>query len=136
MVFRTQIAHDDTTQETLQVCSQPIICSTFWFTRPPFSFLITKRNDINLFLLIIFLIIIAQPPGVPEICKKSLITCPATGGLELYIIGKNFLKDTRVIFQARRQSPVRGDSFDVLWEETVIPDKEFLQQVISFQLQL
>lgn len=27
MVFRTQITHDDGTIETLQVCSQQIICS-------------------------------------------------------------------------------------------------------------
>lgn len=71
----------------------------------------------------------AQPPGVPEICKKSLISCPANGGLELFIIGKNFLKDTRVIFQARRMLPPASDSYDTLWEESVFPDKEFLQQV-------
>lgn len=27
MVFRTTITHDDGNQETLQVCSQPIVCS-------------------------------------------------------------------------------------------------------------
>lgn len=72
----------------------------------------------------------AQPPGVPEICKKSLTSCPADGGLELYILGKNFLKDTRVIFQARRSSsPHHSDDYDVVWEESVVPDKEYLQQV-------
>lgn len=70
----------------------------------------------------------AQPPGVPEICKKSLVSCPANGGLELFIIGKNFLKDTRILFQARRNC-LPSDSYDTIWEESVFPDKEFLQQV-------
>lgn len=76
-----------------------------------------------------FLSFAAQPPGVPEICKKSLVSCPANGGLELFIIGKNFLKDTRVIFQARRLLPPASESYDTIWEESVFPDKEFLQQV-------
>lgn len=65
----------------------------------------------------------AQPPGVPEICKKSLSACPCTGGMELFILGKNFLKDTRVVFQ-------HGDAMlETPWEESMQPDKEFLQQV-------
>lgn len=31
MIFRTSITHDDGTQETLQVCSQPIVCSKLFF---------------------------------------------------------------------------------------------------------
>jgi hypothetical protein len=65
-----------------------------------------------------------QPPGVPEICKKSLDSCSIVGGRELFIIGKNFLKDTKVTF-------VRFDESrqpKKLWEETVAPDKEYLQQ--------
>lgn len=65
-----------------------------------------------------------QPPGVPEICKKSLDSCSVVGGKELFIIGKNFLKDTKVSF-------VRFDDSrqpKKLWEETVQPDKEYLQQ--------
>ncbi|KAL0273832.1 UNVERIFIED_CONTAM: hypothetical protein PYX00_006408 [Menopon gallinae] len=65
-------------------------------------------------------IVCTQPPGVPEICKKSLTSCPVTGGAELFILGKNFLKDTKVIFQQPDIHPP--------WEETVLPDKEFLQQ--------
>lgn len=65
----------------------------------------------------------AQPPGVPEICKKSLTTCPCTGGMELFILGKNFLKETRVVFK-------NGDTpGEAAWEEVVHPDKEFLQAV-------
>ncbi|XP_074029912.1 nuclear factor of activated T cells 3 isoform X2 [Leptinotarsa decemlineata] len=89
MIFRTTITLDDGTQETLQVCSQPIVCT--------------------------------QPPGIPEICKKSLTSCPASGGLELFVLGKNFLKDTKVIFQQFEDGQVR-------WEQAVSPDKEYLQQ--------
>ncbi|CAG2067221.1 unnamed protein product, partial [Timema podura] len=65
-------------------------------------------------------IVCTQPPGIPEICKKSLTTCPCIGGMELFMFGKNFLKDTRVVFQhTAAESP---------WEEAVQPDKEFLQQ--------
>ncbi|XP_061599243.1 nuclear factor of activated T-cells 5 isoform X2 [Cololabis saira] len=44
-------------------------------------------------------ILCTQPAGVPEILKKSLHSCPVRGGEEVFIIGKNFLKDTKVIFQ-------------------------------------
>ncbi|XP_059619385.1 nuclear factor of activated T-cells 5 isoform X2 [Phlebotomus argentipes] len=91
MVFRTIITNDDGSTESLQVCSQQIICT--------------------------------QPPGVPEICRKSLTSCPASGGLELFVIGKNFSKDTRVVFQTQKLS-----SGEVIWQEMVIPDKEYLQQ--------
>ena len=65
----------------------------------------------------------AQPPGVPESCKKSLTSCPANGGLELFILGKNFLKDTRVSFSLGEKGS------ELFWEAVVQPDKEFLQQV-------
>ncbi|XP_019764152.1 serine-rich adhesin for platelets isoform X6 [Dendroctonus ponderosae] len=89
MIFRTTITHDNGQSETLQVCSQPIVCT--------------------------------QPPGIPEICKKSLTSCPASGGLELFVLGKNFLKDTKVIFQQFEEGRV-------CWEQSVVPDKEYLQQ--------
>ncbi|XP_061825147.1 nuclear factor of activated T-cells 5a isoform X3 [Nerophis lumbriciformis] len=44
-------------------------------------------------------ILCTQPAGVPEILKKSLHCCSARGGEEVFIIGKNFLKGTKVIFQ-------------------------------------
>ncbi|XP_017761939.1 PREDICTED: nuclear factor of activated T-cells 5-like isoform X5 [Eufriesea mexicana] len=94
MVFRTMITHPDGTTETLQVCSQQIVCT--------------------------------QPPGIPEICKKSLTSCPCTGGLELFILGKNFLKDTRVVFQLDNDD--LSSSLEPHWECAVLPDKEFLQQ--------
>ncbi|XP_063242073.1 uncharacterized protein LOC134542082 isoform X2 [Bacillus rossius redtenbacheri] len=61
-----------------------------------------------------------QPPGVPEVCKRSLTSCVCTGGAELFILGKNFLKDTVVVFDQ--------PDFEPPWRETVQPDKEFLQQ--------
>ncbi|XP_014238533.1 nuclear factor of activated T-cells 5 isoform X6 [Trichogramma pretiosum] len=70
-------------------------------------------------------IVCTQPPGIPEICKKSLTSCPCTGGVELFILGKNFLKDTKVIFKL---SPEDSTPRDPTWECTVQPDKEFLQQ--------
>lgn len=66
----------------------------------------------------------AQPPGIPEICKKSLTSCPCTGGLELIILGKNFLKDTRVVFQLDNDD--LSSSLEPHWECTVLPDKEYL----------
>lgn len=83
---------------------------------------------------------------MPEICKKSLNSCPADGGLELFIIGKNFLKDTYVIFQetydtnnvndelnasagAADITNIRQQMIGAFWEQTVVPDKEYLQQV-------
>lgn len=67
-------------------------------------------------------IVCTQPPGVPEICKKSLSACPCTGGMELFVLGKNFLKDTQVVFQD-------GDALsETPWKQAVQPDKEFLQQ--------
>ncbi|KAL1247881.1 hypothetical protein QQF64_023257 [Cirrhinus molitorella] len=44
-------------------------------------------------------ILCTQPAGVPEILKKSLHSCSVTGGEEVFIIGKNFLKGTKVLFQ-------------------------------------
>ncbi|XP_070491978.1 nuclear factor of activated T-cells 5-like isoform X2 [Chironomus tepperi] len=66
-----------------------------------------------------------QPPGVPEICKKSLDSYSCRGGKELFIIGKNFLKDTKVTFTRYDEN---GRQMKKIWEETVFPDKEYLQQ--------
>ena len=50
-----------------------------------------------------------QLPGTPEILKMSLTSCDPCGGEELWMIGKNFMKDSVVIFQVSawlcRQSP-------------------------------
>lgn len=46
------------------------------------------------------------------------------GGKDLFIIGKNFSKDTRVIFKA-----VKKGTLNTIWEEAIVPEQEFLQQV-------
>ncbi|XP_060796813.1 nuclear factor of activated T-cells 5 isoform X2 [Neoarius graeffei] len=46
-------------------------------------------------------ILCTQPAGIPEILKKSLHSCSVRGGKEVFIIGKNFLKGTKVIFQEK-----------------------------------
>lgn len=66
---------------------------------------------------------LAQPPGLPEICKQSLYDCPAKGGLELFVVGKNFLKDTKVVFHEE------DEDGRTLWESTTEPLKDYLQQV-------
>ncbi|GAB6023012.1 hypothetical protein CHUAL_007102 [Chamberlinius hualienensis] len=74
-------------------------------------------------------ILCTQSPGLPEICKKSLTECPAKGGVDLFIIGKNFQKDARITFTqfAKEQghSLSRGN---IVWEESVEPEKEFMHQ--------
>ncbi|XP_075045207.1 nuclear factor of activated T-cells 5 isoform X2 [Mixophyes fleayi] len=44
-------------------------------------------------------IICTQPAGVPEILKKSLHSCSVKGEEEVFLIGKNFLKGAKVVFQ-------------------------------------
>lgn len=65
----------------------------------------------------------AQPPGVPEICRKSISSCVVSGGEQIFIFGKNFLKDTVVVFQQN------GAKTQPIWEEKVLPDKDSLQPV-------
>ncbi|XP_076863518.1 nuclear factor of activated T-cells 5a isoform X2 [Brachyhypopomus gauderio] len=66
-------------------------------------------------------ILCTQPAGVPEILKKSLHSCPVTGGEEIFIIGKNFLKGTKVIFQEN----VTDDSS---WQAEAEIDMELFHQ--------
>uniref|UniRef100_A0A182J795 Uncharacterized protein n=1 Tax=Anopheles atroparvus TaxID=41427 RepID=A0A182J795_ANOAO len=73
-------------------------------------------------------IICTQPPGVPEILKMSHFAGSVAGGLELVILGKNFKKDTVVIFQ--RLNPTSTGSKDAIgWKQTVVPIKDHLQNV-------
>ena len=65
----------------------------------------------------------AQLPGLPEICKKSLSECPAAGDRDLFIVGKNFMKGTRVIFSQP------GKEGTVIWERNAEIDLEYFQQV-------
>ncbi|XP_043100480.1 nuclear factor of activated T-cells 5 isoform X2 [Puntigrus tetrazona] len=66
-------------------------------------------------------ILCTQPAGVPEILKKSLHSCSVKGGSEVFIIGKNFLKGTKVIFQ-------ENSSDDKSWKAEADIDMEFFHQ--------
>ncbi|CDQ79666.1 unnamed protein product [Oncorhynchus mykiss] len=66
-------------------------------------------------------ILCTQPAGVPEILKKSLHSCSVRGGEELFIIGKNFLKGTKVIFQ-------ENPADDNLWQAEAEIDMELFHQ--------
>ncbi|XP_078457945.1 nuclear factor of activated T-cells 5 isoform X2 [Lampetra planeri] len=67
-------------------------------------------------------ILCTQPAGTPEILKKSLHSCSPQGGEELFIIGKNFLKGVKVIFQ---ENAAEGQ---VVWEAEAEIDMEFYHQ--------
>ncbi|XP_030232928.1 nuclear factor of activated T-cells 5 isoform X2 [Gadus morhua] len=66
-------------------------------------------------------ILCTQPAGLPEILKKSLHSCSVRGGAEVFIIGKNFLKDTKVIFQ-------ENISDENSWKEEAEIDMELFHQ--------
>ncbi|XP_041693874.1 nuclear factor of activated T-cells 5-like [Coregonus clupeaformis] len=66
-------------------------------------------------------ILCTQPAGVPEILKKSLHSCSVRGGEELFIIGKNFLKGTKVIFQ-------ENTADDNSWQAEAEIDMELFHQ--------
>lgn len=65
-------------------------------------------------------VLCTQPLGTPEICKKSLSRCHVNGNEEIFIIGKNFLKDAKVIWK------------NAIWSKVVEPDKEYLHSVRLF----
>ncbi|XP_013773910.1 nuclear factor of activated T-cells 5-like [Limulus polyphemus] len=72
-------------------------------------------------------ILCTQPPGVPEVSKKSLSECPTDGKMELFIIGKNFLKDTQVLFREVEDNSEDEEFEKIIWEKAIDPDKEYLQ---------
>ncbi|TRY95092.1 hypothetical protein DNTS_004185 [Danionella cerebrum] len=67
-------------------------------------------------------ILCTQPAGVPEILKKSLHSGSVKGGNEVFIIGKNFLKGTKVIFQENASAD------DKSWKAEADIDMEFFHQ--------
>ncbi len=60
---------------------------------------------------------------MPELCKKSLTECSADGGKELFIIGKNFTRGTKVWFQQ-----VASDG-SIVWSAEAPIDQEYFHQV-------
>lgn len=49
------------------------------------------------------------------------------GGGELFIIGKNFMKGTKVFFQEREDDDEEGE---ITWQKEADVDKDYFQQVI------
>ena len=68
--------------------------------------------------------ITAQPIGQPEICKMSLRESTVNGNTELIMIGKNFMKGTKVFFQE-----ITGEDGPVVWEKESEIDKDYFQPV-------
>lgn len=66
-----------------------------------------------------------QPIGQPEICKMSLRESVVNGNTELIMIGKNFMKGTKVFFQE-----ITGEDGPVFWEKESDIDKDYFQPVI------
>jgi len=64
-----------------------------------------------------------QLPGTPEILKMSASTSDLKGGGELWIIGKNFLKDTKVVFT----HSIPGKK-EPLWTKLTEPEQEYFHQ--------
>eukprot|EP00092_Neocalanus_flemingeri_P000980 GFUD01001047.1.p1 GENE.GFUD01001047.1~~GFUD01001047.1.p1 ORF type:complete len:1175 (-),score=239.54 GFUD01001047.1:671-4195(-) len=64
-----------------------------------------------------------QLPGTPEILKMSTASSFMEGGGELWIIGKNFLKDTKVVFS----HSIVGKK-EPLWTKFLEPLQEYFHQ--------
>ena len=64
-----------------------------------------------------------QLPGTPEILKMSTNSSDFKGGNELWIIGKNFLKDTKVVF-----SHITPGKEEPLWTKVTDPESEYFHQ--------
>lgn len=97
LAFRVNIPRADGSVLTLQALSSPILCSKCKGYQG--IDLILRDISFHISNCIPFVTFSAQPAGVPEILKKSLHSCSVAGGEEVFIIGKNFLKGTKVIFQ-------------------------------------
>jgi len=67
-------------------------------------------------------VFVAQPIGAPEISKKSISSSSTKGGEEMFIIGKNFMKGTIVVFEE-----VKDDH--VVWSSEAEIDLDFFQAV-------
>ena len=82
-----------------------------------------SNGDTEVLTIVSDVINCTQLPGTPEILKMSLSSCSVRGGEELWIIGKNFLKDTKVVFS--HQSPGKEEP---TWTKTAEPEAEFFHQ--------
>ena len=67
-----------------------------------------------------------QQLGIPEVLKMSLQTSPAKGGSDLFIIGRNFDRNTSVVFREYK------DDGSLAWNAEASVDKQYLHQVSSY----
>ena len=74
------------------------------------------------------IIFAAQPIGQPEICKISRMEASAESTDELFIIGKNFMKGTKVFFQE-----LSADEAQVVGSKEAESDKDYFQPVNTVQ---
>ncbi|XP_039279069.1 mucin-17 isoform X2 [Nilaparvata lugens] len=63
----------------------------------------------------------AQQMSLPELLTMSWRSCPANGGLELFMIGTNFSSDCKVVFY-------EGDETNMTWRVYVYPIREFFHR--------
>jgi len=82
-----------------------------------------RKGELETLQVVSDVINCTQLPGTPEILKTSVISAQVDGGGELWIIGKNFLKDTRVIFSYS----VPGKR-EPLWTKFIEPEQEYFHQ--------
>ena len=80
----------------------------------------TSSGNLETLQVVSDLINCTQLPGTPEILKTNTKISPAVGGGELWIIGKNFLKDTKVNFVY-----VKPGKVEPTWSKVVSPLKEY-----------
>lgn len=83
-------------------------------------------DELDIALTFYFVFVTAQPIGQPEICKISCRESPVEGGGEIFIIGKNFMKGTKVYFQEREDDDEEGE---IMWQKEADIDKDYFQQV-------
>jgi hypothetical protein len=81
------------------------------------------RGELESLQVVSDIINCTQLPGTPEILKMSASTSGLKGGGELWIIGKNFLKDTKVVFS----HSIVGKK-EPLWSKFAEPEQEFFHQ--------
>ena len=67
---------------------------------------------------------LAQPIGQPEISRMSLSELCVNQTSDLFIIGKNFLKGTKILFQE-----LGADETDIKWQSEADIEVEYFQQV-------
>ena len=68
----------------------------------------------------------AQPIGQPEISRISLSEICVDQVSDLFLIGKNFMKGTQILFQE-----MGCDESDVKWQSHADIEVEFFQQVLT-----